>query len=71
MSLRQRRDHKPRPLIAFGGYNIPEDGKMDCLECGDLTEIVTVVGYDRTKPVSQRRTERSYVRHVRRWFKKP
>jgi hypothetical protein len=61
MSLKQRRDHKPD--YSYDAFV--------CLRCGDPIEYIEVVGYDRSKPVAERRTVRGYWRHVRRWFKKP
>jgi hypothetical protein len=55
----QRRDHKPRPFVGFACYNIPDDGVVDCLDCGEKAQLV------------YHRSGTYYWRHIRRWYKKP
>lgn len=64
MSRKQRRDHR----VIVG---VDSEGAAACVECGDRIERVYVIGYDRAKPVSERRTENTYWRHVRRWYRRP
>ena len=68
MSLKQRRDHKP---LAPNLCDEDCDHEHLCMFCADPIERIEVVGYDRTKSVSQRRTVRGYWRHQRRWHRKP
>lgn len=61
MSKKQRRDHAPSPLAL----------SRLCWVCGDPCEFVTIVEHDESRPVSERRVTRGYMRHKRRWHKKP